>query len=143
MLTVCSEKLKSLKENDPSDENTKEEVAVVERFADDQERVDVYAQWQKQRAEWVVQQEKIHSVRELFKQFYEVRNLLIKEPDTYEFMVGNGVLEDRQQSSIINIFYIRWIAYMRLHFRQVSDVIVSGIQSVDGLTLFCYNYSIS
>ena len=28
-------------------------------------------------------------------------------------------------------------------YRRVSDVIVSGIQSVDGLTLFCYNYSIS
>lgn len=116
-----------LPEQNDSTGSKKEELQKVERFADNQERVNAYVQWEKLRAEWVIQQERIHSVRELFKQFYEVRNLLIKDPDTYEFMVGNGVLEDRQQSNVCHPVLLKKVSIKMV--ANGNTLIVSDAES--------------
>lgn len=72
---------------------------VVELFGDSSERVAALQAWSQKRADWVEEQKRIEEVRKLFSRFYEVRNILTKEPESYEFMIGNGMLKDLRNPS--------------------------------------------
>ncbi len=72
----------------------------IRRSKEQEELVALFREWNKQREEWVAKQRDIHVGVTLFNQMYAAYVDLERDSETIEFMVGNGVIQDRSNSVI-------------------------------------------
>lgn len=62
------------------------------RFEDSKERVRHYEDWQKKRDDWCLRQLQIEKTRRLFSGLYQIYIDIEKDPETFELVVGNGII---------------------------------------------------
>ena len=72
----------------------------IERFDDLPERRDAFDEWVLIREKWVAIQEEISEVREFFMSLRQLHVTLEIEEDSLELMVGEGLLQDTENSQI-------------------------------------------
>jgi very-short-patch-repair endonuclease len=77
-----------------------EEQSRTEHFYDDDTRVRAYEKWIDQREKWVEKQKLIDSTRAFFGKLFQAYTDVERESETLEFMVGEGIVQDKNNSSI-------------------------------------------
>lgn len=76
-----------------------EKVKVIrEAFDEDENRVIAWEAWIEQRNTWCGEEKKKERIKDCFSAFYAIYNLLQRDRDNYELMLGNGLLEDREDA---------------------------------------------
>lgn len=96
-----------------SDVNLSEEIVEVpeeEHFSDKPERVAVYQAWIEERDIWVDEQKHTEKIRGYFNDLYDIYNQLRQNPDSVEFVIGNGVLTDATNKDVNHPIYIKRVA---------------------------------
>lgn len=74
-----------------------EKVKVIrETFDEDQSRVAAWEAWNARRSAWRGEEKKKERIKDCFSAFYAIYNLLQRDRDNYELLLGNGLLEDRK-----------------------------------------------
>lgn len=68
---------------------------VYDKFTDDPKRVADYQDWIKAWDIWASEEQKLESIRNLFRVLYTMHVQLSQNSETLELMVGNGILKDR------------------------------------------------
>ena len=71
---------------------------IREVFDEDEERVAAWEAWIEQRTVWCSEEKRKERVKDCFSVFYDMYNLLRRDPDNYELLVGNGLLTDRKDA---------------------------------------------
>ena len=85
--------------NEDSEENS-EDIAMLQRFDDDEARVKAYKKWLAVRSEWVEKQKIIDQTRGFFTKLYQIHIDLERDSETLEMVVANGFLRDRNNLDI-------------------------------------------
>ena len=92
-----------------------------EKFDDLQERVEAFNGWAVDREKWVVIQEKIAEVREFFFKLRQMHVTLQLDEDSLELMVGEGILQDTENSEINHPILLKRIA---IDFDPKENIVV-------------------
>lgn len=80
-----------------------------EAILDDWKFLSVYDSWYNLREEWVEEQKHIEKVRNLFLELYRLKATLDRDSETYELMVGDGIISDTENSDISHPVLLRKI----------------------------------
>ena len=72
-----------------------EDTVIVERFEDEESRVNAYKKWLAIRSEWAEKQKIIDQTRGLFTKLYQIHVDLERDSETIEMVVANGYLRDK------------------------------------------------
>jgi len=84
-------------------------VEIRESFEEDPERIASYADWTSRRAVWTERQKILSIVQNLFSDLYDMYNMIRQQPESYELMVGNGILTDSMDKTINHPVFLKRI----------------------------------
>lgn len=88
-------------------------------FQDDSSRVKAFQDWLKNWRIWAEEEKRIRTVRDFFRNLYELNMELKKDSETLELMVGNGILMNRTNSVCHPILAKR----IQIQFRAEKNMI--------------------
>ncbi len=94
--------------------------AIIERFDENEERVEAYNNWKQLRDDWVQAQIIIDHTRQLFTKLYQVHIDLERESETLELVAANGFIRDRDNAVINHPIITRRV---RTHFDAISNTV--------------------
>lgn len=76
------------------------ELSVLERFEEDEERVQAHKHWQEIRRVWQEQERPALASMEIFQTLYKIYEALEREGEQVELLVGDGILTDPANPSL-------------------------------------------
>ncbi|QAA33552.1 AAA domain-containing protein [Clostridium manihotivorum] len=75
-----------------AEDGSTETTYTIEKFEEDNDRVNILGQWKKKRDNWIQEEKPARAVDELFNVFYELYSRIKKESESIELILGDGML---------------------------------------------------
>lgn len=82
----------------PTEELPEKVKVIREAFDEDESRVAAWESWNERRSAWCSEEKEKERVKDCFSAFYAIYNLLQRDRDNYELLLGNGLLTDREDA---------------------------------------------
>jgi very-short-patch-repair endonuclease/DNA polymerase III delta prime subunit len=83
----------------------------IEYFEDSNDRIQAFEKWIALRDKWADKQRVINETRRFFARLYQAYTDLEREPETLEFMIGNGVVLDLNNQSICHPVLLKRVKF--------------------------------
>lgn len=96
--------------NNSEENNTSREKVNYEYLEESKDKKKV-EEWILQRSEWAKEQKRIKRTRDFFSKLYIAYNLIERESETYEFVVGNGIIEDVNNRNISHPILLKRVKF--------------------------------
>lgn len=87
--------------------HTEEDDLFIEYFSDMRARDEAYREWAAKREAWRVIQKAKERERDFFTKLFHIHAELERENETLELTVGNGILRDREDTSVFHPLLLR------------------------------------